>query len=235
MDSQLLPCVELEPDAPARASVVWLHGLGADGHDFVPIVPELGLPDELGVRFVFPHAPSIPVALNNGFVMPAWYDIRSPELGQQQDEPGMRRSIAAVEALLAREKSRGIPSARTVLAGFSQGGAIALAAGLRQREPLAGILALSTYLVLGSSLEAEVGPRARAVPILQAHGRHDPMVRFERGEAASAQLRALGCSVDFRAYPMQHEVCMQEIRDIGRWLAQVLAEPSPLGQERVLR
>lgn len=235
MDSKLLPCVELEPKVHARASVVWLHGLGADGHDFVPIVPELGLPDELGVRFVFPHAPSIPVAINGGFVMPAWYDIRSPELGLQQDELGMRRSIAAVEALLERERERGIPSARTVLAGFSQGGAIALAAGLRQREPLAGILALSTYMVLGSTLQAQAGPQARSVPILQAHGRNDPMVRFERGEEACAELRAAGHAVEFRAYPMQHEVCLPEIRDIGRWLGQVLAGTRPLGQERVLR
>jgi phospholipase/carboxylesterase len=164
---QLLPCVELDPPesvGPARAAVIWLHGLGADGHDFVPIVPALGLPEELAVRFVFPHAPKIPVSINMGFVMPAWYDIGDIDLEKRHDQVGVRRSAQAVTRLIERENARGVPSERIVLAGFSQGGAIALFTGVRHPQKLAGLIGLSTYMVLGDSLAAEAGAANRDTP-----------------------------------------------------------------------
>lgn len=223
--SGLLPCVEIEPrDGPARASVIWLHGLGADGHDFEPIVPELGLDSELALRFVFPHAPRISVTINGGFVMPAWYDLFEPDLERRHDEAGIRGSAAAIERLIAREHRRGVPSERIALAGFSQGGAIALHVGLRHGEPLAGIAALSTYVVLEDSLERERNAANAHTPIFQAHGASDPMVPLARGRAAHATLERLGYSVGFHVYPMQHQVCAEEIRDLGHWFAEVLAQ-----------
>lgn len=224
--SSLLPCVEIDPVGAAHAAVIWLHGLGADGHDFEPIVPELRLPKHLRVRFVFPHAPSIPVTLNGGFVMPAWYDIAEVDLRRRHDEAGIRRSAAQVEALLAREVARGVPASRIVLAGFSQGGAIALFCGLRHRERLAGILALSTYLVGEDSLDAERSPANAEVPIFLAHGSFDPMVALSRGEAARDALIARGWTPEFRTYPMPHSVHPQEIVDVGQWLTRVLAAES---------
>ena len=218
-----MPCAEIEPHGRARASVVWLHGLGADGHDFVPIVPELGLPQQLGVRFVFPHAPSIPVGINGGMSMPAWYDIAEVDLRRRHDEVGIRRSAARIEALLARERERGIPSERIVLAGFSQGGALALFTGLRHAERLGGIVALSTYLVGEESLDAERSAANQATPILQAHGSHDGMVVLARGIAARDALQRRGYAVDYREYPMQHEVCLPEIVAVGAFLRTVLA------------
>jgi phospholipase/carboxylesterase len=214
----LLPAVELEPAIPARSSVIWLHGLGADGHDFEPIVPELGLPDSLAVRFIFPHAPSIPVSINGGMVMPAWYDIRELELRRGHDEQGIGRSAEQVRALIARENERGVESERIVLAGFSQGGAIALHVGLRHPHKLAGVIALSTYLLGEESLARELAPANRRVPIFQAHGLQDPMVPFERGLAARERLLELGLPVEWHTYRMQHAVCPEEIRDIGAWL-----------------
>jgi phospholipase/carboxylesterase len=219
----LLPCVEVEPRLPARRAVVWLHGLGADGHDFEPIVPELGLDPELAVRFVFPHAPAIPVSINGGFVMPAWYDIRDLDLALRHDAEGVRASAARVADLIRRENERGIPCSRIVLAGFSQGGAIALYLGLRLPERLAGLVGLSTYLVGESSLEREASPANRSVPIFQAHGSFDPMVTCDRGRAAHARLAALGYRVTFQAYPMQHQVCLEEIRDLGAFLTRCFA------------
>ena len=219
----LLPCVEVEPSRPARASVIWLHGLGADGHDFEPIVPELRLPRELGVRFVFPHAPRMPVSLNMGMVMPAWYDIRDLSPKARHDEQGIRRSQAAVEALIEREHERGIDAAHIVLAGFSQGGAIAMHTALRHRERLAGLMVLSGYLVLADELEREASRPNRDLPILQVHGEHDPMVPFDRGVASCETLRALGYAVDFKTYPMQHEVCLEELHDVAEFLSRVLA------------
>jgi len=215
---ELLPAVEVEPGIPARAAVIWLHGLGADGHDFEPVVPYLGLEPGLGVRFVFPHAPRRSVTINMGMVMPAWYDIRSADLRRDADESGIRASAARIRDLVAREKERGIPADRIVLAGFSQGGAIALHVALRFGEPLAGLLALSTYLVLEDSLADEAAAASRAVPIFQAHGVHDPLVAYERGEAARAKLESLGYTVEWRSYAMGHEVCPDEIRDVGAWL-----------------
>jgi phospholipase/carboxylesterase len=218
----LLPCVEVEPSRPARASVIWLHGLGADGHDFEPIVPELGLPRELGVRFVFPHAPRIPVSINMGMVMPAWYDIRDMDLKARHDGLGIRRSQAAVEALIEREHERGIDAKHIVLAGFSQGGAIAIHTALRHRERLAGLVVLSGYLVLGDELEREASAANRDLPILQVHGLQDPMVTYDRGVMSCERLRELGYTIDFKTYPMQHEVCLPELHDVGELLRRVL-------------
>jgi phospholipase/carboxylesterase len=216
--TELLPCVEIDPPGDPRWAVIWLHGLGADGHDFVPIVPELGIDGERGVRFVFPHAPSIPVTVNMGFVMPAWYDIDSLDLRRRHDEDGVRRSAGQLLALVQREKDRGIPSERIVLAGFSQGGAIALFCALRYPERLAGILGLSTYLVCESSLEAERDEANRKTSIFLAHGSLDPMVPHERGEAARDRLVELGYPVEWQTYPVPHAVHPQEIRDVGAWL-----------------
>jgi len=219
---RLLETVELEPALTARSAVIWLHGLGADGHDFVPIVPALGLDERLGVRFVFPHAPRIPVSINNGFVMPAWYDIGDIDLAKRHDQVGVRRSAAAVEQLIARENARGVPTSRIVLAGFSQGGAIALFTGVRHAEKLAGIVGLSTYMVLGDSLGAEASEANRATPILMCHGTRDPMVNIGRGKKSAESLRAAGYRVDWREYPMQHEVVLEEIRLVGEFLTGVL-------------
>lgn len=221
--SQLLPAIEIDPKGPVRASVVWLHGLGADGSDFASIVPELSMPDELGVRFVLPHAPSIPVTLNGGMVMPAWYDISEIDLERRHDEVGVRRSAAQVAALMTAEHERGIPWDRIVLAGFSQGGAVALFQGLRQPERLAGVIALSTYMVVEASLDAEASPANKDVPIFQAHGSLDPMVPLARGDAARSALQQRGYSVEFHTYPIPHSVNLEEIMAVREFLVRVLA------------
>ncbi len=223
MTSDLLPALEIEPlDGPARTAVVWLHGLGADGYDFEPIVPHLGLDPALRTRFVFPHAPAIQVTINGGFVMPAWYDILSPDLAAQPDREGILRSTQAVTALLTHEEERGVPAGRIVLAGFSQGGAIALHLGLRYSKRLAGILALSTYLMDEQATEAERAEANAATPIFQAHGTFDPMVPFARGRHSRDRLRAMGYDVRWAEYPMEHHVCEEEIADVGAWLNEVL-------------
>jgi phospholipase/carboxylesterase len=218
-----LASVEVEPVGPARSAVVWLHGLGADGHDFEPIVPELGLDPSLGVRFVFPHAPRIPVTINGGMVMRAWYDITELDLKRRQDEEGLCRSVAHARRLVDREIERGVPAERVCLAGFSQGGAVALHAALAHPERLAGLVLLSTYLVAGERLEAERGPVNADLPIFQAHGLYDPMVPFTAGAAACDRLRAWGYEVDWNVYPMQHQVCTEEIQALGAWLGERLA------------
>jgi phospholipase/carboxylesterase len=223
MPTELLRAVEIEPKVPARAAVLWLHGLGADGHDFEPIVPHLGIPESLGVRFVFPHAPRRGVSINMGMIMPAWYDIRELGLRHDEDEKGIRESGARVKDLIARENERGIPSSKIVLAGFSQGGAIALHQGLRHDETLAGILALSTYLVLERTLETEASAANRRTPVFVAHGSLDPMVPFRAGERSRDRLRELGYDVAWHAYPVGHEVGPEEIRDIGAWLVERLS------------
>lgn len=222
--SDLLSCVEIEGSAPISASVIWMHGLGADGHDFEPIVPELNLPASLGVRFVFPHAPAIPITINAGMVMPAWYDIQSMDLAKRHDEGGVRHSGLAIEALIRREVERGIPAARIVLAGFSQGGAMASFVALRYPERLAGLVMLSAYLVCEASLEFEYSPANRDLPIFQAHGSKDPMVTPDRGQAARERLEAMGHPLEWHSYPMQHEVCLPEIRVLGSWLTKLLSE-----------
>jgi phospholipase/carboxylesterase len=223
MSDELLSCVEIESGGDhAERSVIWLHGLGADGHDFEPVVPYLGVDPDKNVRFVFPHAPRIPVTINLGLIMPAWYDIRAADLRHEVDERGIRRSQAQLEALVARENARGVPSSRIIVAGFSQGGAVALHTGLRYPERLAGVMALSTYLVCEDSLEQERSQANRDVPVFQAHGTEDPMVPIERGEAARDRLRELGYEVEWSAYPMAHQVHPDEIRAIGDWLARCL-------------
>jgi phospholipase/carboxylesterase len=208
--------VETGPD-PAT-SVIWLHGLGADGSDFVPIVPALRL--TAPVRFVFPHAPFRPVTINNGMVMRAWYDVLALEGGQRrEDEAGIRESARRVEALIAAEVARGAAPARVILAGFSQGGAIALQVGLRRREGLAGLLVLSSYLPLAHTVEAEASPAGRGTPVFFAHGTEDPLIPVARARAARDALTALGCAVEYREYPIGHTVSDAVIRDLAAWLA----------------
>lgn len=214
----LLPTVEQQTAPNPTHSVIWLHGLGADGNDFAPIVPELVAPQWPALRFVFPHAPVQPVTINGGVPMRAWYDIFGFNAAAAHDAAGIRRSIDAVEALIAREHERGVPSARIVLAGFSQGGAIALAAGLRHAEPLAGIVALSTYLPIADTLAAERHPANARVPIFWGHGTTDPIVALQRGVDSRTLLEALGYTVDWHTYPMPHSVCAQEIADLRNWL-----------------
>lgn len=216
-----LPCVEVATGPDARLAVIWLHGLGADGHDFEPIVPELGL--GFAARFVFPHAPVRPVTINAGLPMRAWYDIVSIDRAAPEDEAGIRASAAAVSRLIDAEAERGTAPGRIVLAGFSQGGAIALHAGLRERRRLAGLLALSTYLPLAGTLEAERSPESLELPIFVAHGTEDPVVPFAFGEASRERLSAAGHAVEWHAYGIGHGVAADEIRAIGAWLTSLAA------------
>ena len=222
MATGLLASIELETAPNPTASVIWLHGLGADGNDFVPIVPELKLPATLALRFLFPHAPVRKVTINNGFAMRAWYDIAAADLNSRADMAGVRESQAQLEALIAREKTRGIAASRIVLAGFSQGGAIALYTAVRHQERLAGVIALSTYLVNADRLAEEAAAVNRDLPIFMAHGTADPVVRFEWGDASRRALVAAGYRVDWHTYRMEHSVCMEEIEAIGIWLAKTL-------------
>lgn len=212
----ILPHIALDIGNSPRHSIIWLHGLGADGEDFVPLAEQMKLP--AAMHYVFPHAPKQPVTINGGFVMRAWYDIVDMDIGAAQDEAGIRASHQAVEKIIEHEKQRGIPSSRIFLAGFSQGGAIALHTGLRQAEPLGGILALSTYLPLADMLPSEISPAARTIPIFMAHGRYDPIVSFELGNLSKERLHRLGCPVEWHEYGMQHAVCQEEVDDIERWL-----------------
>jgi phospholipase/carboxylesterase len=220
--ADLLEAIEIETAASPICSIVWMHGLGADGHDFVDIVPELGLPAKPGVRFVFPHAPMRPVTINAGYVMRAWYDIRDDAGTRREDPAGVRASQKAIEALLEREKARGVPTGSIVLAGFSQGGAMALHTGLRYGERLAGIMALSCSLPLADTLAAEAAPANRDVPIFMAHGTHDPMIPMARAMRARETLSGLGYRLEWHEYPMPHAVCAEEVRDISTWLGVVL-------------
>ena len=222
-DMSDLERVELSTGTNQVGTVIWLHGLGADGWDFVPIVRELGL-DGLPLRFIFPHAPERPVTINNGYVMRAWYDISQQDIARVPDERGIRDSQREVESLIAEENARGIETSRIVLAGFSQGGAIALQAGLRFRERLAGIVALSTYLPLETSLEAEASGANRKVPILMVHGTQDPVIPIQLAEASQNVLAARGYEVEWHTYPMPHAVCAEEVAEIGAFLARVLGE-----------
>jgi phospholipase/carboxylesterase len=221
--ADLLESIEIETAPNPDAAVVWMHGLGADGHDFEPIVPELGLPATVRVRFVFPHAPLRPVTINQGHVMRAWYDVRALAGVRREDEAGVRQSARQIEALLARERQRGIVPRRLVLAGFSQGGAMALHVGLRDADRLAGILALSCYLPLAGTLDTEASPANRDVPIFWAHGLHDPMLPLAMAEQGREQLAALGYRIEWHQYPIPHSVSAEEIADVARWLERVLA------------
>jgi phospholipase/carboxylesterase len=223
--STLLETIELETAKNPSAAVIWMHGLGADGNDFVPIVNELDLAGAPGIRFVFPHAPTRPVTINNGYVMRAWYDISFGDLEgktRRADEKGVRESQARIGELIAREQSRGITTSKIVLAGFSQGGAIALHTGLRHPEKLAGVMALSTYLPLADSFAAEASARNRDTPVFMAHGSQDPVVPYDMGEQSRQFLEQAGYSLEWHDYPMQHSVCLEEVADIGHWLVRVL-------------
>ena len=215
-------CVEVETGGSVWSAVIWLHGLGADGHDFEPIVPSLGLLGS-GVRFVFPHAPLRAVTINMGLIMRAWFDITDLEFRGKADERGIRESVAQVTGLVDRERTRGIASGRIALAGFSQGGTIALHVGLRYPQTLAGVAALSTLLAGGAALESELNEANSGIPIFQAHGTDDPLIPVEHGEKTRDRLVGLGHPVVWKAYPMQHEVCLEEIADLGAWLRERLA------------
>jgi phospholipase/carboxylesterase len=217
-----LPAIEIQTGDNPVATILLMHGLGADGNDFVRICQELDLSAIGPVRFVFPNAPQIPVTINGGYVMPAWYDIRHADLAAREDEAGLRQSQAAIEALIEREVTRGIPASRIVIAGFSQGCAMALLTGLRHGERLAGIVGLSGYLPLAASTAAERNAANAATPIFMGHGRQDGVVPLSRAQASRDALQTLGYAVDWHEYPMEHSVCMEEIADLNQWLLRVL-------------
>lgn len=219
----LLDCVQMETGANPQFAVIWLHGLGADGNDFGPIVPELVGAGWPPIRFVFPHAPRRTVTINGGMLMRAWYDITGMEIANRQDESGIRASIVYLEALIAREVERGIPAARVILAGFSQGAAMVLSAGLRHAQRLAGIIALSGYLPLEHHLEAERSAANADVPVFFGHGSVDPVVPQTLGMLGRDFLRGLGYAVDWHSYPMAHQVCAEEITDLRGWIGKLVA------------
>ncbi len=212
--------IELQTHDQPDASVIWLHGLGADGHDFEAIVPELQLPDNLRLRFIFPHAPYRPITLNNGYVMRGWYDIASLDVSAPQDEDGITESSAAINALIAEEVNRGIEHQRIILAGFSQGGAVILNTGLSQPTPLAGLMALSTYLPPATQLNTDNSQLT--MPIFMGHGLDDDIINYRYGVASRSRLQNAGFNIDWHDYAMGHSVCMQEIADIRDWLIRCL-------------
>jgi phospholipase/carboxylesterase len=223
----LLEAIEIETGDKPAAAVIWMHGLGADGNDFVPIVHELDLSGAPAIRFVFPHAPMQPVSINNGYIMRAWYDVKGGDLegrSKQADEKGVRASQAAIEALIERETVRGIAAENIVLAGFSQGGAIALQTGLRYSKKLAGVMALSTYLPLAETLANEASQANRGTPIFMAHGTDDGVIPLEMAARSRDVLVQHGYHVEWREYPMAHSVALEEIRDIAQWLKKVLGK-----------
>lgn len=221
--TQLLENIEIETAPNPQFAIIWLHGLGADGNDFVPIVRELDLAGLPGIRFIFPHAKTMPVTINGGYVMRAWYDITGAELTRREDEGGLRASQRDIEALIAREKERGIPASRIILAGFSQGCAMTLQTGLRHPEKLAGMLCLSGYLPLAPVTAAERTEANLQTPIFMAHGRQDHVVPFLRAEQSRDALQALGYQVEWHAYQMQHSLCLEEVQDISKWIRKVLS------------
>lgn len=220
--SELLDAIEIETAPNPITSVIWMHGLGADGNDFVPIVGELDLPD-VPIRFVFPHAPMQAVTVNNGYVMRAWYDVLSSDFAKRTDEEGVRASQALIEALIAREKQRGTPASRIVLAGFSQGGAMTLQTGLWHEERLAGLMVLSSYVPIPEALEKEANAANRDVPIFMAHGDGDQVIPLSAATQSRDLLQSLNYKVEWHEYAMPHSVCMEELDDIGAWLHKVLA------------
>lgn len=231
--NELLPAVEIETAPNPAFTVIWMHGLGADGNDFVPVVPELGLESTPGVRFIFPHAPAIPVTCNGGYLMPAWYDIYSlDEAGRRADERGIGVSCERIRALIARENTRGIATSHIVLAGFSQGGAIAYTTALTHPDALAGIVALSTYIPAPDRLAAQATAANAAIPVFAAHGTQDDIVPLQLGEQARDFLQARRIPVSWHTYGMPHSVCMEEIAAIGAWLQATFAritQPSAQG------
>ncbi len=223
MNNPLLEAIQIETAPNPTVSVIWMHGLGADGSDFVPIVRELDLTDCPAIRFVFPHAPTMPVTINGGYVMRAWYDILGTDLAKREDEKGLRASQTSIEQLIAQEKSRGIAANRIVLAGFSQGCAMTIQTGLRHPEKLAGLLCLSGYVPIHATIATERHPANHDTPIFMAHGRGDQVIPIDRAEQSRDLLQSLGYSVEWHEYMMQHAVCAEEIDDISAWLRRVLA------------
>ena len=215
----ILPHITLETGVAPRHSIIWLHGLGADGEDFVPIAKEIHLP--FAVRYIFPHAPKQPVTINGGYVMRSWYDIVATDIGSQQDAGGVRASQVEIEKLIEQERSRGVLLENIILAGFSQGGAIALHTGLRYASQLGGIIALSTYLPLADTFDLEASVAARHTPILMAHGRSDPIVPYSFGQASAKLLLQKNYQLEWRDYDMPHSVCNDEVKDIEHWLTSI--------------
>lgn len=223
MAADLLDAIEIETAPGPNASVIWMHGLGDDGKGWSEVVPALNLPKSLAIRFIFPHAPEMAVTINNGMRMRAWYDIRQANLSERADVAGVRRSQAHVEALVAREASRGIAPRRAILAGFSQGGAIALYAGVRHAERLGGLIGLSTYLIGADRVVAEASAANRDVPVFMAHGTYDPVVQLAWAEHSRDALRAGGWPVEWHVYPIEHSAVLEEIVEIARFIQKVLA------------
>jgi phospholipase/carboxylesterase len=222
--SALLPYVEIAPTIPARASIIWLHGLGADGFDLADIVPQVNLPSHLGVRSLFPHAPVRPITLNKGFPMRGWYDILGLDKHSFEDEQGIYEAEQSIHALIAHEESRGIPAHRIILMGFSQGGALALYSALRYPKRLGGVAALSAYLPIALTLPTTASPANKSLPILIAHGTNDMLVPYEFGQYAREALEKLDYTVKWLEYPMEHNICSAEIQDISKWLQQLLEQ-----------
>lgn len=216
----LLPAIEHETSPNPDSTVIWLHGLGADGNDFAPIVPELHLPTEPAIRFIFPHAPAIPVTINGGFVMPAWYDILKTDIAKEVDTAGVMASAKAINAFITRETDRGIDSKRIVVAGFSQGGAVAYQVALSCEKPLGGLLAMSTYLATADTIQ--YNEANKKIPIRIQHGEYDPVVPEHLGRASTTQLSKLGYQVSYQTYPMEHSVCPEQLDDISEWLLSIL-------------
>ena len=219
---EILPTLEKHylPDRDVKASVIWLHGLGADGNDFAPIVPQLNLSLDFGVRFIFPHAPAIPVTINSGYVMPAWYDIKQVDVDRHVDNEQLQESASRIHDLIDREIERGIQSTRIIVAGFSQGGAVSFEAALSYEQPLAGIMALSTYFATVGTIK--INAIQQSIPILICHGEHDPVVSESLGKRSRASLEKLGFDPEYHSYPIEHSVCPQEIEDIGKWISRVV-------------
>ena len=219
---ELLPAIELELPAgvEVNASIIWLHGLGADGNDFAPLASQLNLPDSFGIRFVFPHAPSIPVSINNGYVMPAWYDIKQMDVDRHMDEDQLSQSAAWIHALIGREIDRGVASERIIIAGFSQGGAVSYQAALTYPKPLAGIMALSSYFATAHSIQ--INPIHNTIPIMICHGSLDPTIPESLARKGLATLQNLGFVPEYNSYSMEHAVCPEEIADIGSWISRIL-------------
>ena len=220
--STLLETIQLDSAPNPTVSIIWMHGLGADGNDFVPLVKELDLRGCPAIRFIFPSAGTMPVTINNGYVMRAWYDIRENDLVRREDEGGLRASQAQIEALIAHEKARGIPASRIILAGFSQGCAMTLQTGLRHPEKLAGLMCLSGYLPLSATVAAERTEESLDTPIFMVHGSSDGVIPIARAEQSRDLLKSMGYQVEWHAYPMQHSLCQQEVADVSAWLKKVL-------------
>lgn len=219
-----LTCVEINPVTSAKATIIWLHGLGADGHDFESIVPQLQLADDLAIRFVFPHAPMRPVTLNGGMKMRAWYDVIALSKGGREDEPGIKQSAQLIQAFIARENQRGIATDKIILAGFSQGGAMALYCGLLYPEKLAGIIGLSAYVPLANDVRQNRHTANQQTPLFLAGGVYDPIVQHAWTREATEQLQQLNYPISWHTYPMEHSVCLEEIRDIGQWVEGLFSE-----------